>query len=442
MQVRDLHGGQLSDRSARSRGASRLELGPGAHGHQRQAGLQDAQPHQLLAQGGVAIEPSLAGGLDQAVGAVGRYPSGRARADGDPLVHQHGGSHAPAVVQVAEKVVGADAHVGEEHLVEVGAAVDLVDGADLHTLGVHGHDEHRDAGVLGNVRVGAGDDDPVGAQVGQRGPHLLAVDDPLVAVSLGPGLQAGHVGACSGLREHLAPHVLCGDDAGQVGRLLVVGAVLGHHGQAHPVGDEQVVGHVGVAAVLLAPHPVVGLGQPGAAVGGRVGQPGQTCGGQRLLESLRRPQPRFAPRVGSPAEVDAGGVLVEEGLAAGPERLVLFGGQDVVGHGRQRSGGRAGAVPARGLPDPVAPAAPPAVEDRPGWAGRVRASQAGIVRPAVRRAGVGSSGHREPNPRDRCPSPFPRGSAEPMRRPLRAGKEKNVPHLRPAGRTRVHMPRP
>ena len=92
------------------------------------------------------------------------------------------------------------------------------------------------------------------------------------------------------------------------------------------MGYEQVVGHVGVAAVLVAPDLLVGLGEPGAAVLGGVGQPGQPGGGQGLLELPGRPQAQLAPRVGPAAQVDAGGVLVEEGPAAGPERVLLCGG--------------------------------------------------------------------------------------------------------------------
>ena len=41
--------------------------------------------------------------------------------------------------------------------------------------------------------------------VRERGPHLLAVDDPLVAVADRARRQAGDVGARAGLAEHLAP---------------------------------------------------------------------------------------------------------------------------------------------------------------------------------------------------------------------------------------------
>ena len=44
----------------------------------------------------------------------------------------------------------------------------------------------------------------------QRGPHLLAVDDPFVAVPNGSSREAGHVGPGAGLAEQLAPDLLAG----------------------------------------------------------------------------------------------------------------------------------------------------------------------------------------------------------------------------------------
>ena len=67
---------------------------------------------------------------------------------------------------------------------------------------------------------------------------------------------------------------------------------------------------LGVAAVLLAPRPVVSLGEPGAAVFPRIDQPGQALIGQRLLELLGRPKAQLTSGVRTPAERDAGGVDV------------------------------------------------------------------------------------------------------------------------------------
>ena len=64
---------------------------------------------------------------------------------------------------------------------------------------VHGHDEHRDALVLGGLGIGAdGQPDVVGV-AGQAGEDLRPVDDVLVAVAHGPGGQRGQVGAGVGL---------------------------------------------------------------------------------------------------------------------------------------------------------------------------------------------------------------------------------------------------
>ena len=51
------------------------------------------------------------------------------------------------------------------------------------------HEEHREAPVLGHVRVGAGQEEHVVGDVGVRREHLLAVDDPPVAVAPGAGAR-------------------------------------------------------------------------------------------------------------------------------------------------------------------------------------------------------------------------------------------------------------
>jgi hypothetical protein len=128
------------------------------------------------------------------------------------------------------------------------------------------------------------------------------------------------------------------DVVGEVLRLLLVVAVLGQHREAHAVADRQLGGHEGVLAVLLPPDPVVRLGEPLAAVLLRIGEPGEAGVGQLLLELLRRPQPLLRSRIGVSAEVDAGGVGLEELDAASAERLGLLGCQRLgigVGHGHR-----------------------------------------------------------------------------------------------------------
>ncbi len=60
-------------------------------------------------------------------------------------------------------------------------------------------------GTFGSVRVMTM---PKSRVVRARGPDLLAVDHPVVAVALGLGADAGHVGPGGRLGEELAPHFL------------------------------------------------------------------------------------------------------------------------------------------------------------------------------------------------------------------------------------------
>ena len=86
-----------------------------------------------------------------------------------------------------------DPHVSEEDLVELGFTGDLVQGTNVDALGLHVQQEVRQALVLGLVRIGPGHQHPPPRHMGQRRPDLLAVDDPLVAVTDRPARQAGHV---------------------------------------------------------------------------------------------------------------------------------------------------------------------------------------------------------------------------------------------------------
>ena len=102
---------------------------------------------------------------------------------------------------------------------------------------VHVDHEVGEALVLRLLGVGAGDEHAPAGQVGQRGPHLLAVDDPLVAVLDGSGRQAGHVGAGARLAEQLAPDLLAGEQRAQVAALLGLGAMGDDGRRAHAVAD-------------------------------------------------------------------------------------------------------------------------------------------------------------------------------------------------------------
>ena len=318
--VQDQRAGELADGSPRARRLARGELGAGAHRDERLHRLHGVELHQLLTEDGSIDEPSLGRLLDEPFRPFTVDPSRRAGSDGHPFVHEHGGGHVPAVVEIAEEVIGRDPHVREEDLVEMHAAVDLMDRTYLDSVGVHRYHEHRDSCVLGHVRVGAGDDHAVFAHMRQRRPDLLAVHDPFVAIALSPRLEAGDVGPRARLGEHLAPHVLGRDVARQPPLLLFVGAVLGQHRQAHAMRYDELERHVRVGAVLLAPDPLVGFCQPGAAVLDGVGQPGQAGLGQGALEPSAELETTLAAGIRVAIEMDSGGVIVEELLDIGPGR--------------------------------------------------------------------------------------------------------------------------
>ena len=101
----------------------------------------------------------------------------------------------PAVALAADEVGGVAHRVVEEHLVEDGVAGHLAQRPDGDAGLVEREREPRDAGVLGHREVGAGEEHPVVGLHRHAAPHLLAVDDPAVAVALGPRRQAGEVGA-------------------------------------------------------------------------------------------------------------------------------------------------------------------------------------------------------------------------------------------------------
>ena len=97
-------------------------------------------------------------------------------------------------------------------------------------LRVQRHQERADALVLGRVGVGAGEhDDPVG-EVRAGRPHLLAVDQEVIALVLRASAEAGEVGARAGLGEALRPDFLTAEDRPQVAALLLVGAPVDDRG--------------------------------------------------------------------------------------------------------------------------------------------------------------------------------------------------------------------
>ncbi len=190
--------------------------------------------------------------LREAVGVVAHALA--AEPDRDALEHQRGQRRAPAVADAADDRVGVDRDVVEEDLVELGLAGDLAQPAHGHALGVHRHDEHRQALVLGHVGVGAREQQAVGGELRVGRPHLLPGELPAAVVLLARArLHGGQVRAGGGLGEQLAPDLVAVQHRAEVARLLLVGPVRddrrAEHAHADRVEDAR---HFGLGDLLVA----------------------------------------------------------------------------------------------------------------------------------------------------------------------------------------------
>ena len=153
---------------------------------------------------------------------------------------------------------------------------------------VHVDDEVGEALVLLGLGVGAGQQHPEARRVGEGRPHLLAVEDPLVAVAHGPGGQAGHVGSGARLGEQLAPDLLAGEQRAQIALPLVLGS-RGQDGRSGHAVPDRVARWPAIGAPACA-QPVGDQrlqlpGQTQAPVAGREvdeGQAGVELGAQEL----------------------------------------------------------------------------------------------------------------------------------------------------------------
>src|SRR5919204_93330 len=120
----------------------------------------------------------------------------RAEPDRQALEHERRERRAPAAVDRAADRVGVQAHVVEEHLVELRLAGDLAQAANGDARRVHRDDEHRQALVLVGVGVRARQEQAVGGELRVGRPHLLAVEDPAAVLLLpGTGLHRREVRA-------------------------------------------------------------------------------------------------------------------------------------------------------------------------------------------------------------------------------------------------------
>ena len=268
----------------RDRGLDRRHLGQRALGAGDAAALQrgqhpvagEAQREEVRGDLAVAVADLLVlrgrrvgeQRLGEAVGAPAEALA--AEPDRDALEHQRRQRDAPAAVDRPDLGARVERDVVEEDLVEVRLAGDLAQRPDRHALGVHRDDEHGQALVLGQLGVGAREQQAEGRVLRVRRPHLLAGEAP-GAVLLLPGarLDAGEVGARGGLGEHLAPDLVGVEHRAEVALLLLLVAVRDQRRAEHADADDvEDPGHAG-AADLLVDDDLVERAEALAAVLGR-----------------------------------------------------------------------------------------------------------------------------------------------------------------------------
>ena len=234
--------------------AALVEFGPGIFHHRRARRMRLARlPHRRepLAhrreRQRVDVEP----GDLRAKHRVGRLDRRAQRpaaakahaADHLALVAEQIFGDVPALVDLADDLLLGHLHVVEEGLAEGRIAADQQDRLGRHARRLHVEQQEADPALLGLGRGAHQAEDPVGL-VGIAGPHLLPVDQPVVAplVSFfGLGLQPGEVGAGAGLGIALAPADLAARDLRQIMALLLLAAELEQRRPEHrdPEADER-----------------------------------------------------------------------------------------------------------------------------------------------------------------------------------------------------------
>ena len=141
----------------------------------------------------------------------------------------------------------------EKHLVEVDLTAHVTQRAHLDARLVEIDEEVRQPLALGHVDVGPGQEHGPVREVRPRGPHLLTGDDPVIAVTLGPGGQGGKVRTGARLAEELAPGLLVADDRREKSKSLLLGPVREQGGRRQVESERVQTTQVERAELLLDP---------------------------------------------------------------------------------------------------------------------------------------------------------------------------------------------
>lgn len=140
--------------------------------------------------------------------------------------------HRPATVDLADDGVVTDVHPVQELLAELGGTAQHSDAPQRDSRMVDGHQEHRQAFVLGHLPVGAGQAQPVVGGERAGAPGLGAVDHPTVAPAFGAGEDSGQVRPAAGFTQQLHQYLVAAQGGGEVPRLLLLGAGVEQRGAA------------------------------------------------------------------------------------------------------------------------------------------------------------------------------------------------------------------
>src|SRR5262245_21510355 len=183
----------------------------------------DQQPGHLLAR--PAGEPAALLERRRQEAQIAREALGVGERAGAALVGEDRHRDPPALADLADQVLLRHAGVLEEDLAELALAGDLAQRPHRDAGGVELAEDERDAAVA-VPRIGAAEhEDPVGPWT-ESGPHLLAVQDEVVAVEHGAGLERRQVTARARLAEPLAPDLVAREHGRDEAPALRLAAVV------------------------------------------------------------------------------------------------------------------------------------------------------------------------------------------------------------------------
>src|SRR5690606_1591564 len=129
--------------------------------------------------------------------------------------------------------------------------------------------------VLRHARIGAQHDHAEVGEVRARGPDLLAIDDPVIAVAHGARAHRRHIRPRRRLGEELAPDLLTAECRADITLLLLLGGVGEPRRDAHAEAALVDAARHDVARLFLVVDHLLHLRAALAAIFDRHGDPGE-----------------------------------------------------------------------------------------------------------------------------------------------------------------------